>query len=640
MCGLCGVISFDGQGTPPDVEARMLGTLLHRGPDDRGSYRTHRGGTAVFLGHTRLSILDLSPAARQPLANEDGRIWAVFNGELYNFQSLRAELESLGHRFRSKTDSEVIVHAYEEFGDEFVGRLDGMFAIGLWDEARERLLLVRDRAGKKPLFYYTDGARCIFASELKAIFACPGVDRTIDPEAIPLYFTFGYVPWPATIYRHIRQVPPASYLVMSRAGVGAPVPYWDLPVPREGAARAVPEAEAAAEVRRLLEAAVARRLISDVPLGAFLSGGVDSSIVVGLMSRLMGPPVKTFSIGFTGDKRFDETAYARIVARRFKTDHTEFIVEPKAFDLVERLLWHHDQPYGDASAIPTYLLSKLTREHVTVALNGDGGDELFAGYERFLAAVLTERLPRPVVAAARVCLDALPPRWKAGRFLGRAHRLLCRACDPLPARYLGWCALFSRDLLDQLLLVPPREDVRRSFDMHLERAQDADLVNRLLYLNFKTYLPDDLLVKMDRMSMAHGLEARSPFLDTALIEYVATLPGSYKLRGHQLKYLLKKAFADLLPEEILRRGKMGFGVPLGAWFRNELKEPVREILLAGTPRYVPYLRREVVEWLFRAHQERVRDYGPQLWVLLNFELWLRGMAASARQGGQVSPSPG
>lgn len=625
MCGLCGVIDFGGRDLAPEVATRMLDRLHHRGPDDRGMHRTARGETRSFLGHTRLSILDLSPAGRQPLSNETGTVWTVFNGEIYNFQELRAALEARGHRFRSKTDSEVIVHAYEEYGDDFVRRLDGMFAIALWDEERERLLLARDRTGKKPLYYSADGTCCVFASEIKALFAHPEVDRGIEPGSVPLYFTFGYVPCPGTMYRRVRQVPSASYLVVSREGIGAPVAYWRLPVPAEGEERPVTEEEAAAEVRRLLEAAVARRLISDVPLGAFLSGGIDSSIVVGLMSRLMGRPVKTFSIGFAGDKRFDETAYARIVADRFKTDHTEFVVEPKAFDLVERLLWHHDQPYGDSSAIPTYLLCQLTREHVTVALNGDGGDELFAGYERFLGAALTERLPGVAVAGALACVEALPARWRAGRLMSRAHRLLARARLPLAERYFGWCSLFSRELLGELLLDPPRADTRRSFDEHLDAASRASLTNRLLYLNFMTYLPDDLLVKMDRMSMAHALEARSPFLDTALVEYVATLPGSYKLKGLTLKYLLKQAFADLLPDEVRRRGKMGFGVPLGTWFRRELKGPVRDILLSGTPRYVPYLRREIVQRIFDQHQQGVRDYGPQLWTLLNFELWLRGL---------------
>jgi asparagine synthase (glutamine-hydrolysing) len=449
----------------------------------------------------------------------------------------------------------------------------------------------------------------------------------MDLSAIPLYFTFGYVPSPATIYQRVFQVPPASYLVVEGRSVRGPVSYWDLPVPKAGEELDVSEKEASCEIRRLLEAAVARRLVSDVPLGAFLSGGIDSSIVVGLMSGLMGRPVKTFSIGFAGDKRFDETAYARIAARRFKTDHTEFIVEPKSFELIEKLLWHHDQPYGDSSAIPTYLLSKLTREHVTVALNGDGGDELFAGYERFLGAELTERLPRLAVAIGRACLEALPRRWRAGRLPGRAHRLLVRAYEPLPERYFGWCSIFSRGLLEELLLVQPKDDVRRSFDEHLIHAGRASLINRLLYLNFKTYLPDDLLVKMDRMSMAHALETRSPFLDTALVEYVATLPGSYKLRGFKLKYLLKRAFTDLLPVEILQRGKMGFGVPLGTWFRNELKKPVHDILLAGSPRYAPYLRHDLVERIFRDHQAKVRDHGTHLWTLLNFELWLRSLHA-------------
>jgi len=605
----------------------MLECLRHRGPDDCGSYSNRAGDTTVFLGHTRLSILDLSEAGKQPISNENGRVWVVFNGEIYNFRELRTELEAHGHQFRSKTDSEVIVHAYEQFGAECVRRLDGMFAFALWDQDRERLLLASDRAGKKPLFYWSRPSEFVFGSEIKAILAHPAVPHELDPEAIPPYFTFGYVPSPATFYQQVFQIPPASYLVVEKGGVRGLVAYWDLPIPKAGEERDVSEEEAAREVRRLLEAAVARRLISDVPLGAFLSGGIDSSIVVGLMSRLMGRPVKTFCIGFTGDPDFDETPFARVVAKHFGTDHTEFIVDPKSFDLVDTLLWHHDQPYGDSSASPTYLLAKLTREHVTVALNGDGGDELFAGYERFLAAQITEWLPKPIVALGLTCLEAIPRGWLSDRKMTRAHRLLTRARMPLPERYLTWCSIFSPDLLAQLLPSPPSRDIRGSFDGWFERTREVPLINRLLYLNFKTYLPDDLLVKMDRMSMAHALEARSPFLDTALIEYVASLPGPYKLKGMTLKYLLKKAFADLLPAEILNRGKRGFGVPLGAWFRKELREPVEDLLLAGHPRYQAYLRKETVERVVRDHQNRVRDCGPQLWALLNFEVWLKGGAA-------------
>ena len=427
MCGVCGIVSFQGLDIDPAIRRRMVESLRHRGPDDQGTHFYRTADISIFLGHTRLSILDLSPAARQPISNETGRIWVSFNGEIYNFHELREKLEEHGHRFRSKTDSEVIVHAYEQFGDDCLHLLDGMFAFALWDQDRKRLLLARDRAGKKPLYYYFDSAQCVFASEIKAIFVHPAIESELDPNAIPLYFTFGYVPSPASIYQHIVQVPPASYVVVEGGVVRGPVTYWDLPVPKLGEERDVSEKGAAQEVRRLLEAAVARRLMSDVPLGAFLSGGIDSSIVVGLMSRMMGQKVKTFSIGFAGDKEFDETPFARIAARHFQTDHTEFIVEPKAFDLVEQLLWYHDQPYGDSSAIPTYLLSQLTRQHVTVALNGDGGDELFAGYERFLAAQVTEWVPQLIAGLGLNCLEAVPQKWRRGRRLTRAHRLLVRA---------------------------------------------------------------------------------------------------------------------------------------------------------------------------------------------------------------------
>jgi len=623
MCGLCGMISYRHETLDPAIGDRMVHSLNHRGPDDRGTYRGEGNGVSVFLGHTRLSILDLSSAGHQPICNETGRIWAVFNGEIYNFLSLRAELEAHGHVFRSKTDSEVLVHAYEQYGDEFIKRLDGMFAMAVWDQDRERLLLARDRAGKKPLYYWSKGSEFVFGSEIKALLAHPAISRDLNIQAVPLYFTYGYVPNPDTFYRDISQLLPASYLVVERGHVLGPFSFWEVNYPREGEERRISEAEACHEVRNLLTAAVERRLLSDVPLGAFLSGGIDSSIVVGLMSRLMGRRVKTFSIGFVGDKEFDETPFSRIVAGHFRTDHTEFIVEPKSFDLIERLLAFHDQPYGDSSAIPTFLLCELARAQVTVALNGDGGDEVFAGYERFLGGVLSERLPRSAVRLGRTLIESLPRAWRSPRLITRAHRFLLQAAKPLPDRYLAWCSYFSQDLLAELLQTAPHEGVRESFDQCLEQAEGCALLHRLLYLNFKTYLPDDLLVKMDRMSMAHGLETRSPFLDTTLVEYVASLPPRYKLNGRKLKYILKKAFADLLPPEILKRGKRGFGVPLGAWFRNELKGPVGDILLTGVPRYRPYLRTEVVERIFRQHQEGMMDCGMQLWALLNFEVWLR-----------------
>lgn len=630
MCGLCGVLSFDGSACAPEVAERMVASLHHRGPDARGTYQARTAAGSVFLGHTRLSILDLSEAGRQPMSNETGKVWVIFNGEIYNFWTLRRELEACGHVFRSKTDSEVLVHAYEQYGDDFVARLDGMFALAIWDEERERLLLARDRAGKKPLYYRAAPSAFVFGSEPKVLFAHPAVRREVNEAAVPLYLTYGYVPWPETSYRDVLQVPPASYLVVERGRIGEPRAYWDLAYPVAGRERRVPLEEACREIRRLLEAAVERRLLSDVPLGAFLSGGIDSSIVVGIMSRVMGRRVKTFSIGFTGDKEFDETPFSRIVARHFQTDHTEFIVEPTAFEHVERLLWHHDQPYGDSSALPTYLLCRLAREHVTVALNGDGGDEVFAGYERFLGAVLSERMPAWLTGLGVGLTGAYLRMGGRRRLAVRANRFLLQAAKPLQDRYLAWCSLFSQEMLAEMLTVPPPPTVRASFDACFERSQDWALLHRILYLNFKTYLPDDLMVKMDRMSMAHALETRSPFLDTALVEYVASLPPEYKLNRWKLKYALKAAFADLLPEPILRRGKRGFGVPLGAWFRGELKEFVSDLLLGGSPRYRPFIRQEAVRRIFDGHQARERDYGTQLWTLMNFELWLRRMEEPAK----------
>lgn len=626
MCGLCGVVTYGAGDLDMAVAERMVDSLHHRGPDDRGIYRERRGDVSVFLGHARLSILDLSAAGRQPICNETGRIWAVFNGEIYNFLALRAEMEAQGHVFRSKTDSEVLVHAYEQWGHAFVQRLDGMFALALWDQDRGALLLARDRTGKKPLYYASTSKAFVFGSEMKALFAHPGVSRDLNERAVPLYFTYGYVPCPETFYRGIVQVPPASYVLVENGQVRGPFSYWDLAYPLEGQERQVSEAEACREVRALLSAAVERRLLSDVPLGAFLSGGIDSSVVVSLMSRLMGRRVKTFSIGFTGDKDLDETPFSRLVARHFNTDHTEFIVEPKAFDLVEKLLWHHDQPYGDSSAIPTYLLAKLAREHVTVALSGDGGDEVFGGYERFLGAIMAERLPVSAIQLGIAATGALLGLGISRRPVVRGHRFLLQAAKPLRDRYLAWCSFFSQDFLAELLVAPVPAGTRDSFDRCFEQTEGCSVLHRILQLNFKTYLPDDLLVKMDRMSMAHGLETRSPFLDTALVEYMASLPPHYKVNRWKLKYLLKQAFADLLPKEILRRGKRGFAVPLAAWFRGELKEWVGDLLLSGAPLYRPFIRQDCVQKIYQAHQDRVRDHGPHLWALMNFEIWLRANA--------------
>jgi asparagine synthase (glutamine-hydrolysing) len=628
MCGIVGIVASaeSGRNCLTTSIAAMADSVAHRGPDDHGYWIDQSQGVA--LGHRRLAILDLSPAGRQPLVNETGTIRVVFNGEIYNFQSLKDDLERRGHRFRSHTDGEVIVHAYEEYGERCVEHLDGMFAFALWDQDRQRLMLARDRAGKKPLYYQSAPSLVLFGSEIKALLAHPHVSREVDPAAVPLYLAYGYVPAPRTFYRQIVQVPAASYVVIDQGRVREPVVYWALSFPPAGEERRISERDACVGVRQRLSDAVHRRLLSDVPLGAFLSGGVDSSIVVGLMSQMSSRPVRTFSIGFTGGGEFDETPHARIVASHFRTNHTEFIVEPKAFDLMNQLLWHHDQPYGDSSAIPTFLLAQLAKSHVTVALNGDGGDEVFAGYGRFLQAQWTEQVPRAATRLARAALNLLPARTRSSAF-ARLSQYVAAAEMPLSARYRRWCSFFPDDMLRQLLIEPLPPDIGDSFDQCLRRTAGQPTLHRLLDLNFRTYLPDDLLVKMDRMSMAHGLETRSPFLDTALIEYVASLPAGLKVRHGRLKSLLKRAFRDVLPPPILRRRKQGFAVPLDSWFRADLRGLVGELLLADRPRYRRFLSVDAVRQLCREHQSGSHNRGSELWALLNLEAWLQQQGANA-----------
>ena len=626
MCGICGEVRFDGGGrVAPDDLLRMRESLVHRGPDAAGVYVSPDG--CAGLGFRRLRIIDLSANANQPLANEDGSVRVVFNGEIYNYRDLRRDLERR-HRFRSQSDTEVIAHLYEEKGADAIAELDGMFAIAIWDERRRRLLLARDRPGKKPLFFMRLADRIVFASEIKALFQHPDLTLEPDPAAFPSYFIHGYVPSPRTVYRDVRQVEPASYVTVSADGGTSQSRYWHLRYPpRQGRARQPEPADAKARIRDLVQQAVARRLVSDVPLGAFLSGGIDSTIVVGIMSRLIDAPVKTFSIGFEGDAAYDETRYAREAARRFGTDHIEFRVTPSAIDLVEKLVWHHDGPFGDASAIPTYIISKLTREHVTVALTGDGGDELFAGYTRFPAAVAAERIPRAVRQVLPLLLRALPAGSSERHVLSRARRFGRALNLPLHERMTRWISLFYDDL--EALFDPacwasfgPVDRLAYLREYQNELAPLTAL-GQLLYSNYRSYLLDDLLVKMDRCSMASSLETRSPFLDRALTEYVARLPDRLKLEGWRTKAVLKDAFADLLPPSIQTRGKMGFGVPLDTWFRGELRPYVTDTLLAHNVRYAPYLSRARVESLVHAHVSGRANLGLQLWSLLTFEVWLR-----------------
>ncbi|MGV3625182.1 MAG: asparagine synthase (glutamine-hydrolyzing) [Archangium sp.] len=620
MCGIAGVLYFDGRKADERLLTAMGETIAHRGPDASGVHAFAGAG----LAHRRLAIIDLSPLGAQPMFTSDGQLCVVFNGEIYNFLELRRELETLGHTFRSQSDTEVILAAWRQWGEASIAKLDGMFAIALYDTVNRRLVLARDRTGKKPLYVYQDDEKLVFASELKAILAHPNVDTTMWSEAIPQFLTHGYVPTPNTFYQRVRKVRPAHVEVFEYGKRTARAfQYWEYPLGAELADRDLPEIEA--RVRELFLAAVKRRLMSDVPLGAFLSGGVDSTLVVAAMAQASSKPVKTFSIGFEGHPAWDETGWARLVAERYGTEHTEFKVKPESFDLIDKLAWHYDEPFGDSSAIPTYIVSKLTREKVTVALTGDGGDELFAGYPRFMGAVLAEKIPQPARWAARQAVRFLPHGQEHSGVLERGRRFAQQASRELPDRLRNWVSVFPEDDLAKLLKpeLRDRAQLSRSYEEAFAKSQSAETLNQVLFVNARTYLLDDLNVKMDRASMAASLESRAPFLDTQLTDYVSQLPGHLKLRGVTTKWILKRALADLLPEEIVTRKKMGFGVPLGAWFRGELAGRLADSLLAsGSPLHA-YLEKSELERMVRRHRAHERDYGLQFWNLSMLDNWLR-----------------
>ncbi len=612
MCGICGSV---GDRTPRQTVDEQLRLLRHRGPDAAGRFA--RPGATI--AQNRLAIIDLV-TGDPPVSNEDGSVGAVLNGEIYNFRTLRDELVRGGHRMRTTGDTEVVAHLAEELEPaELARRLDGMFALAVWDAGRGRLILARDRVGKKPLYYCRPrrGA-LVFGSEIKAVLAHPDVARELEPRAIPAYLTFGYVPTPYTFYAGVRSLPPGHVLVLDAGREPVVAPYWEAPLPRRpdrvGGASG---ADAARRVRATLERAVRRRLVSDVPLGAFLSGGIDSSAIVGIMARSSERPVDTFTIGFDDRDGFDERPFARIVARAHRTAHHEQVVSPDVVELVERLVWHHDQPFGDSSAVPTFLLAELTRGHVTVALSGDGGDELFAGYERFAAALALGplgRVPRP---AARALARALARRG------GRLGRFADVAGEGMPAAYRSWLSYVREPLRARLLAEPDRwalEDYERVW----ASSAGARPLDRLLNLNLRTYLVDDLLVKADRMSMAHGLEVRSPFLDTELIDLALRIKPSAKIRGPQLKHVLRRAVADLLPAEILRRPKRGFGVPLDRWFREDLAPYAAATLGAPDARVRHHLAPAAVDAMLDDHARGRAEHGQALWMLLTLEVFLRG----------------
>jgi asparagine synthase (glutamine-hydrolysing) len=622
VCGISGVIGVRSS-TRERIVARQVELLRHRGPDSEGAFA--KQGAA--LAQNRLAIIDLV-TGDPPITSEDGAVGAVLNGEIYNFRALRGQLEGRGHRFRSQGDTEVLVHLAEDEGPvELARRLDGMFAFAVWNDRMQRLVLGRDRLGKKPLYYVlTQQGDLVFASEVKALFVHPEVERTVDEDVLPAYLTFGYVPCPRTFFRGIRSVPPGHVLSFSPGGEPHLERYWEPPLPaRNGGRRSALSLEAAAaQVRARLEKAVERRLLSDVPLGTFLSGGIDSSAVTAIAATRVDHRLATFTMGFEDDEGFDERPYARLVARHCGTDHHEFLVKPDAAELVGQLVWHYDQPFGDSSAVPTYLLARETRGEVTVALSGDGGDELFAGYERFAGGLLVDRyarVPAPIQRLVEAGLGAAPAGGPKSR-VQTARRFADAASHGLPQAYLSWVSFVSRG--DRTRLLGSGGDVSLAeYDDIWAESMGAPVLDRLLDLNLRTYLLDDLLPKADRMSMAHGLEVRSPFLDRELLEYAAALSPRLKVRGLALKRVLKEAVRDLLPPEILRRGKRGFGVPLDRWFREDLRGYVSDTLAARDAHVGGYLQTAVVRELLEEHWSGRRNLGHTLWTLLTLEIFLR-----------------
>ena len=628
MCGIAGI--FDSRKRSPVSRAlleQMNARQFHRGPDEGGIHIE----PGIGLGHRRLSIIDLS-SGQQPLFNEDGSVAVIFNGEIYNYQELVPELQALGHRFRTRSDTEVIVHGWEAWGAECVKRFRGMFAFAIWDRNRETLFLARDRMGVKPLHYaLLANGTLLFASEIKALLACPELDRSLDPLAVEEYFAYGYAADPRSIFKAVRKLPPASTLTIRRGqALGEPQCYWDLPFEPAGP---ITEAEAREELTARLREAVRIRLMSEVPLGAFLSGGVDSSAVVAMMAQLSAEPVNTCSIAF-GDPAFNETQYAQRVADRYGTRHQVESVDPDDFDLVDRLALLYDEPYADSSAIPTYRVCELARKRVIVALSGDGGDENFAGYRRYKWHMKEERirsmLPLPLRRSVFGLLGQVYPKadW-APRALRAKTTFQALARDSVEAYFHSVSImrddmrrrLFSDSLKRELGGYDAVEVLRR----HAGRAPTDDPLSLIQYLDIKTYLVGDILTKVDRASMAHSLEVREPLLDHPMMEWLSRLPSTFKLGRGEGKLLFKEAMEPYLPDDILYRPKMGFAVPLASWFRGPLRARVRESLLGETLAQTGYFNGVYLRQMVEQHEKGLRDHSAPIWSLLMFDSFLRSV---------------
>jgi len=633
MCGICGILDFNGHGISEEMLKRMTDSFSYRGPDDEGFLVS----PPIGLGHRRLSIIDLSPAGRQPMCNEDGSIWLVFNGEIYDFSIHREYLLSKGHRFKSNSDTETIIHLYEEEGIDFLHRLNGMFALAIWDWKNQRLLLARDRLGIKPLCYCQYNNRLIFGSEIKAILCDNNVPREIDREALDLYLTLNYIPQPRTIFKNISKLGPGNYLLADKEGISVK-PYWDIPVDQTASSHLPIKGNDISEYKdclyQLMEASVKRMLIADVPLGAFLSGGIDSSIIVALMARNSQRPVKTFSIGYHDLPSFDETSYAREVSRFNNTEHHEFKLGYRDILAVfPKVLENLDEPFADSSAVPTYIVSRNTRDHVTVALSGDGGDELFAGYrmyqgERFSRyyGIIPPIIRNKVISPLINCLpDA---RDKPGlEKIRRLKKFIRGMSSSFSDRFYGWREVFPYNLRHEILREPLDENIYLDHIRGIVERETVrfkgDNINLMLYMDVRGLLNGDMLTKVDRMSMANSLEVRVPFLDHTVVEYAFRIKGDLKLKGNIGKYILIETFKDLLPPSLHNRPKAGFEMPLGAWLRKDLKFLIDEYLDKKSIMDQGIFNYDVIEGIIKTHLSMRHDTSWHIWNLIVFQHWYR-----------------
>ena len=623
MCGIAGIYSFSDKLVAEDVIKKMCNVIIHRGPDEEGIFVDKK----IALGIKRLAIIDLE-TGHQPIFNENKSICIVLNGEIYNFQELRSDLEKIGHKFYTKTDVEALVHLYESYGVECLKYLRGMFAFALWDKNNQRLFLARDRVGKKPLYYTINNGRLVFASEIKSILEYLNFVPEINHQAIDLFLTYQYIPQPMTIYKNIFKLPPASYMLCDKQGNIKIERYWDLDFTKK---QKISFYDACSKIKEILTQATKLRLISDVPLGAFLSGGHDSSIIVGLMAENSSTKVKTFSVGFK-DQDFSELKYAKIVAKHFSTEHTEIIVEPKMVEILPKLVWYYDQPFADTSMIPSYYVANVTRKYVKVALNGDGGDENFCGYLRYQALKLSSLFPLELLGSKfyHTLGNFIPliETTSAKNKFRYFKRFFTALGNPLPVRNVLWHCFFSNEFKNFVYSEFMKNKIKNNaYDYLVETFYSAkayDLIDKISYTDINTYLTEDLLVKMDIASMANSLEARSPFLDHKLLEFTASIPSNWKLKyGFKTKYILKKTFEKFLPQQIIHRHKQGFGLPIGRWLKEDLKWYVKEIIFSEKFQKRKIFNFSNVKFLVERHFSDKENHGYRIFALLVLELWFR-----------------